>query len=80
LANLYYDHDHPEEAERLWRRVLEIDPNQAGVYSHLAVYYYNLEDFPKAAYYMAEFRKRGGRVAPALVRALQPYMTVTSRE
>jgi hypothetical protein len=76
LANLYYNHDQAEKAERLWRRVLEIDPNHASAYSHLAVYYYNLKDMPKAGYYMAEFQKRGGRIAPALVRALQPYMSV----
>lgn len=76
LADLYYDHHQPEEAERMWRRVLEIDPNQASAYSHLAVYYYNLKDFPTAAYYMAEFQKRGGRIAPALLRTLQPHMTV----
>jgi hypothetical protein len=76
LANLYYDHDQPQEAERLWRRVLEIDPNRANAYSHLAVYYYNLEDLPKAAYYMAEFRKRGGRVDPGFLRVLQPYLAV----
>jgi hypothetical protein len=76
LASLYYGHDQPEEAERLWRRLLEIDPNHGGAYSHLAVYYYNLKDYPKAAYYMAEFQKRGGRIDPIFLRILQPYMNI----
>ena len=74
LGQLYYRTGREREAEPLWKRALEVNPNYAEAYSHLAVYYYNLKDFPQAAYYLDEFQKRRGRVDPALVRALQPYM------
>lgn len=76
LGHLYYRTGREREAEPLWKRALEVNPNYAEAYSHLTVYYYNLKDFPQAAYYLNEFQKRGGQIDPALVRALQPYMTV----
>jgi protein O-mannosyl-transferase len=76
LGQLYYRTGREREAEPLWKKALEVNPNYAEAYSHLAVYYYNLKDFPQAAYYLNEFQKRGGRIDSALVRALQPYMTV----
>jgi protein O-mannosyl-transferase len=74
LGQLYYRTGREREAEPLWKRAVEVNPNYAEAYSHLAVYYYNRKEFPQAAYYLDEFQKRRGRVDPALVRALQPYM------
>jgi hypothetical protein len=74
LGHLYYQTGREREAEPLWKRAFEIDPNRGEAYSHLTVYYYNLKDFPQAAFYVREFQKKGGRVDPAFLRALQPYM------
>jgi tetratricopeptide (TPR) repeat protein len=74
LGHLYYRTGREREAEPLWKRALEVNPNYAEAYSHLAVYYYNLKDFPQAAYYVSEFQKRGGRLDPGFLRVLQPYL------
>jgi Tfp pilus assembly protein PilF len=76
LGHLYYQTGREREAEPLWKRVLEVNPNRGEAYSHLTVYHYNLKDFPQAVYYLNEFQKRGGRVDPGFLRVLQPYLEV----
>jgi len=76
LGHLYYRTGREREAEPLWKRAVEVNPNYPEAYSHLAVYYYNLKEFPRAIYYLNEFQKRGGRIDPVLLRVLQSYLEV----
>jgi tetratricopeptide (TPR) repeat protein len=62
LANVYSKTERKEQAVKLWKKVLTVQPNQPDfkdVYLRLAQYAKDKNDTASFNYYVSEFRKRG---------------------
>ena len=58
------------EAEGLWKRALEADPDNIEAIKNLAIYYYEVKNYPQAIYYVNEARKWGVEPPPEFLKAL----------
>lgn len=59
-----------KEAEALWKKTLELNPKYIEAYRNLAIYYFNRQDLKSAGYYVEQMRRRGVRIPPGFIRAL----------
>jgi len=61
-------------AIKMTKKAIEIEPNLTVGYEDLFINYYQLKKYDSAAYYAAEYQKRGGQIDPEVMRLLRKYI------